>query len=603
MAWNETNPFSKLGVTPPAATPMPSSDKFGLAPDEEPSTSAILDFQKQQSPFSSMGVPTPKPASQPIDPNNIPLPPVPELRPPSSMEIPDTPLAGDLTTPSPKPTTERVMTREESLGQGIGKPPPTQPQAGVKPSRAQTMRKYVGKEYDPGLLSQVEESFNGMMSAMSKLTETKTATEEELKPYMKAVANYVAMTDQNVDGSVANEYFKKVEKTKSEIRDVYSEIKDLESKKIDPDRYIKQMSGAAKVGAVVDAVFRSYMKMSGKGQFLSETSWADQIRQAAREDVNFQFNELKMQKDGATAKYRLLNDELKMHGDEVNAKLAMEAKLISAASADLEAKLKLRELTEGQQAALRAEQNKLKMGTALNLLQMTARGYEEQPMVNTGALTPDKLIEYRKDLLTRSIYVPSFTEDGQLVTDEAGNPILRPQILENTNGADKVKSMSAAAVGAIKTMNELKVLKDKAAIYKKAMPTEVKAEIKAKATALKMELKDYFALGAITGPDMELLDALVGDPTAIFFDVFDGTMKGFTDSLQKGLNNKMAALAPMTTEGYVAKVYGKDYIPVILNEDYLKDINFRQKQTFNNNVSAFRARAQSKIPERPEAMK
>jgi len=601
------NPFDELGVKTPVVgnnidAPFPQS------PLNEPPVPDYLNPNPPQpvasnpsvstNPFSNLGL-----GAGPMDVST-------QTPTESLINAQQTPQEQIAATSSPqvqKAASERLMTNNDLMGSKS-----TQPKRQTaSPMAMKQETKVEGKTYNPTLLVQVEDSFNGMMGAMSKLIETKTLSEEEVAPYMKAMATYVAAADPNAEGSASNEYLANVERTKGEIRDTYNEIKNIQSRKIDPDRYIREMSGAKKLVSTLDAAFRAWMTVRGKGNLLGKESMADRIQQAARDDVNFQFSELKMEKEDAATKYKLLNDELKLHGDEVNAKLGMEAKLLAAAESQLNAKLKQKDLTEGQRLAIQADQQKLKMGVLTNIMQMTGRGYQQttQAAPNAGGVIPlDQLVKYRQDMRSRTLLVPQFDDNNNLMVDKGGLPIVQARIIDSASpeAALKVKTLTAAAGAAVTAMDQLNALRQEALLIRdKLAPGSVlKAEMDAKVKTLMMDLKNFYELGALTAPDVDAMEDIMGNPTAIFFsDKFEGTLKGFKDSVVTGLGAKITTIAPLTTEEYVRQVYGRGLAPQIINQDYQSGLDMMQRRTFSKNMETFSKGSRAKAVKPPESQR
>jgi len=578
------NPFDNLGLPNPTQTniplpPDPFEPDYGIPASLAPTMPQQALQQPTTNPFNNVGL---KPLVEPLAPVQSPI----QTNEPSV---------------SANPPQDRLMTNDDLIKKPATQTQPTQQRPAIAQKKVIT-----GKEYSPNLLNEVESSFNGMMSTMSKLVDTKVVSEEEMAPYMKAVANYAAHTDMNVDGTIANDYFKKVEKTKSDIRDVYAEMKSITAQEIDPDRYIKKMSGAAKLGAVLEAAFRSWMTVSGKKNLIDGTSWADQIKQAARDDVNFQFNELKSKKEGVGTKYNMLNDELKRHGDEVNAKLGMESKLIAAAGAKLDSILKQKNLTEGQRLEVKAEQEKLKYGVALNLLQMTGRGYTLQQEPQTSRMPAENLFKTRQDIRGRLMAVPKFNDKNEIMVDSSGSPVLDYRVADSKEGLGATKKGVIAGVSAIQQIDELLELQQTALSLKdKVNPnSELMGEIKARAKTLMMNLKNFYELGAITAPDLEILNDIIGDPTAVIFsDKFKGTVAGFKNSVVNDLDLGVRSGAPLTVEEYTKQIYGEDLLPTILNKDFMNDLKFRKSQTFSKNQKAYRNKLTEYVDKPPESMK
>ena len=126
-----------------------------------------------------------------------------------------------------------------------------------------------------------------------------------------------------------------VERIQEELDIIGQNIEDIANEKIDPDRYISNMSNTQKIAGAMMAFMEGVSNsFDGKqGNFFIEN-----LHGRIQQDIQLQERDLAVRREAEDAKANLLRDKLQTHGNMYTAKKALEAETLASVLKKIESK-------------------------------------------------------------------------------------------------------------------------------------------------------------------------------------------------------------------------------------------------------------------------
>lgn len=305
---------------------------------------------------------------------------------------------------------------------------------------------------------------------------------------------------------------------------------ELGNMRVDPDRYMRNLSTERTVASYVGAVLAGILNPTGPNSMVELTE-----RQIDR-DLESQRQDMDQARAGYQAKVSALSALRDIYGDERAAESAYRAEKWGLAGEQIKAEAMASESPliakngeiayvaaleqsekykqQAQQIAIENEQK----NRALRTDQYQAETGRKQVGLGYANLTEDRR-QFDKSLADkqaeRDAKANAAGLDPALVlTDEKGDAFVtpdgRPLAARTEKEAVEARAYVPKMVNMRKNVKELLRLKESYGTENRALNGEGVQRIDALTTDILMDMKELYALGVLAGPDMELLERTVG---------------------------------------------------------------------------------------------
>lgn len=421
-------------------------------------------------------------------------------------------------TPTPVPTASPTVTALDPVPSMV-----PEGEAVSQPNKGTPMGKQAEEPYETLPTDSTTTFKGGMQTTSTTKTNSKTATtkmaahskeqilkaHQTLAEFSNRVANLKAVIGgdkalkveeaYNNYASTASKGYEDFERTFTKIQDdidkVDMSLQDISTKKIDPNRYLSQMTNTDRVMNALAAGLEAGWNNMVKDPAMRMDYFQHRIEKAIQMDITLQEKELTQEKDYQTGKASLLRDKLKDFDSLAKAKNALSADMLKVAEG------KILSWAEGQNALILPEE--AQAITAENALKIAEK---QADMISTT---------FDQETVSKTEPIKKSEKDtaGETFPSEYAVP------LKNGKFAIMMSKEDAASTRAsITTVDEVKGLLNRVLEIRQGMgPVDTVAgmigtELNEKVALLKGlqsniagKLAQIKGLGALTGPDLQLV--------------------------------------------------------------------------------------------------
>ena len=407
---------------------------------------------------------------------------------------------------------------------------------------------------DPLLMKEAVESQRNLGKLMAKMKQEGSLSPEIFNQLIDVQVRMGENLDPNNEAGTVHQYLTSVNEVKQKMGQVYQDLQEIKNREVDPNRYFEELPVMTQIASVVSRFASSVLKQRG---FMDKDAvvLADRIQQEINQDINRQMQEINKDRELVGAEYQFLQNELSMLGNEVDAKLALEAKLLESTRSKISDMATQKQLTTEQRYGLElidAEINKNITDLLLNMYtgQMSQSG---APFVEDSAAQEkreERVLNTIKELDRNTVKIPLLDESGRLIKDEQNQLVNTSYVIERGDPI-KINEEVSRVSNILKTIDELEQL----TLWDRATPGARSSEAQALNRILQAQAKELLDLTTLNVNSREFLDEILQDPTKII-DFSEVKRGAFRSQMAQKVNSVRESSAPQQLSSYLKDRYG-----------------------------------------------
>ena len=362
------------------------------------------------------------------------------------------------------------------------------------------------------------------------------------------------LLDPTSDNFVA--YKNVLDKTKKELDESEKALSDFQKEaKVDPNRFMSEMPTSSKALTAIAMMLEGYGSAVAArgGMQIPSGMIAKQLNEAILQDMNLQREQIASKEKGMTGDINRYAKNLALLKDERAAEIKTKSDLLMVSKSVID-NLKARYADEASLAEFEKVQKGLEMQIAQQNLEMNKRIVNSnmtvtKTPVNRGGMDTEKMLDIRKKALELGEYDLNLFNEYALP-------------MRSKESAQKTSQMLASYGGMVAKLDALDALEGR------ALPGDVKKSVSSSIYQdLFIDAKTIYELGVIAGPDKDIIEAFIKNPTDIMalnaVKVLKSAKQTITNRVANNINANLAVgTKPVSAEFLLDKSTnrGVDYV-------------------------------------------
>jgi tetratricopeptide (TPR) repeat protein len=371
-------------------------------------------------------------------------------------------------------------------------------------STTSTQSTIYGKE-DKVKYEEASKNYKEAMEAQKNILSRVTDDPEIKNQLTRVVSTTLALEDlldPTSDNFVA--YKKDLDKTKEELDKSEKALSDFQKEaKVDPNRFMSEMPTSSKALTAIAMMLEGYGSAVAArgGMQIPSGMIAKQLNEAILQDMNLQREQMASKEKGMTGDINRYAKNLALLKDERAAEIKTKSDLLMVSKSVID-NLKARYADEASLAEFDKVQKGLEMQIAQQNLEMNKRIVNSnmtitKTPVNRGGMDTEKMLDIRKKALELGEYDLNLFNEFALP-------------MRSKDSAQKTSQMLGSYGGMVAKLDALDALEGR------ALPGEVKKAVSSSIYQdLLIDAKTIYELGVLAGPDMDIIETFIKNPTDI----------------------------------------------------------------------------------------